>query len=331
MRKEVLIAIIIGIFIGTLFAFGVWRANSALSPSPQPDKNNSSEKVQNNEEIKSLVISKPQDNSVSIDEIVAIEGITSPRAMLIAVSNKNEKEIALANDHGEFSTNLTVHPGINNIDLTAFNDTNLIDNQKIQLVYSAEISDNIEGESPEDRLKRAANPPKAILGTITDITENFIQVQNGQDQIEQVALNEATTFTNIVKEQTEVDLNDLAIGDYIAAIGFNSENTLVARRIIITLPSDKSNTQVLFGTVNELSAKDFLIQVGDKEWSIDATGKVQVTTIDDGNLSTIRFAQIDPEDTIIVVGTVDEDSGELSADLVHLVKKFETPIPETNN
>lgn len=139
MKKEILIAIVIGFALGLVITFGIWTANKSLktatqknkvavakptiTPSPTP-----SEKI-------SLSIVSPQNNSISDKEKVEIVGQTSPSAVVAILYREGEK-IVEADENGDFTTEITLVGGANEIQITAYDKDGNKANKTLNIVYS---------------------------------------------------------------------------------------------------------------------------------------------------------------------------------------------------
>ncbi len=78
-------------------------------------------------------------------------------------------------------------------------------------------------EKVQEKVLAALNKPKAYMGTVTDISETTLQLKNTKGEIKQTSVNE------------EVKFSDVAIGDFVIAMGFvNSNSVLDTRRILVT-------------------------------------------------------------------------------------------------
>jgi hypothetical protein len=194
--------------------------------------------------------------------------------------------------------------------------------QKLLTIHTTKIGtqESIESEV-EARVQDAQNPILAYLGTVTDITESGLQIRTQSGEISQVSLAGTTSYANIVKDSQEVKFEDIALGDFVAALGtLNDNDLLIAQRVLVTLPpSDEEEFTIVKGKVDELSSSDFLVTDNESEqWSIDARGNVDVTAVsENGEVSSIKFADIADGDTIIIIGEMDD--GELAASRVHKI------------
>lgn len=142
MRKEVLIAIIIGFALGLVITFGIWTTNQALKKSATEKPTPVEEVVSPTpilEEKFSLVLHSPENNSISVEETIEVSGETAPSAIIVILYQEGEK-ILEADEKGEFSTEVALAGGSNEITVSAYNQEGDEISQTLTVVYStAEI------------------------------------------------------------------------------------------------------------------------------------------------------------------------------------------------
>ena len=140
MRKEVIIAIILGFALGLVITFGIWKANKAL-------KREVPEEVPVVEEVLeptptpafSLEIISPADESISDESTVTITGKTQPGSVVAVAAEKGE-EIIETDEAGNFEVEVDLISGINEIEITAFGLEGEEASKSLAIVYStAEI------------------------------------------------------------------------------------------------------------------------------------------------------------------------------------------------
>lgn len=142
MRKEVLIAIIIGFVLGLVITFGVWTANKAMKEGPTtaqlPEETQQTPTPSPTLGI-DLEISSPTDNAVSDKEKVDVAGKTSPAATVVILFQEGEKIIE-ADNNGNFSTEITLVGGNNEITISSIDSQGKEITKTISVVFStAEI------------------------------------------------------------------------------------------------------------------------------------------------------------------------------------------------
>ncbi len=332
MRKEVIIAIIFGGLLGVIIAFGAARLNTSFKKEQkkvqkEPNKAGvyEGENTNINPVSGGLTIVYPADKSVHQSSIITLSGLTIPKSTIIITGGSSET-LSNAGGNGEFETTVELDPGLNQLVVHSFNGSR---DSKVNLltIFTTKVDGEPETE-PEsenavtERLEKAARPITASLGTVTDITEAGVQIKTESGEISQINLTDKTTYANIVKESKEVQFSDLAIGDFIAALGrtTNGNELLEAQRVLITLPpTTESSITVVKGTVKVLSSREFvIIDLDGREWSIDAKGGVAITgTNESGEIAKIKLATIKEGDTIIVIGELVKE--ELEASRIHKI------------
>ncbi|EKE05134.1 MAG: hypothetical protein ACD_19C00426G0156 [uncultured bacterium] len=224
MRKEVVYAIVAGISIGLIAAFGTWRVSKMVKHTPPPTERKYTPTPKN---ITNLLIDNLKDYDV-VTENPTIKGVASPNTDIII--STHEKDFYTKSDsEGEFEKLIEIPAGISEVKINEI---------KLTLIYSTEVETG--------RI--------AYVGTITDISAGNIQIKNNSGAILQISINEDAKFINSLKKNIEVKETDLAIGDYIVAIGtVNGNKVLHSERILITSPLSETKIEVEKITIEKLS------------------------------------------------------------------------------
>ena len=318
MRKEIVWVVAVGIALGLIVAFGFYRINSSVTKgtgTPQP----SSSPKSGNPELK-ITLDKPENNDVVTQNSVTVSGITKPLAW-ITVSGEEDDYIIQADDSGVFTQDVDLIPGINQIKLTAFDSSGNENVGKVLVVYSSSfVTMAVSTPKPEEsttgsseirlkvaqKVEAAMNRPKAFIGTVTDITDSTIQIKTGEIQIEQISVG-ADNITVIKATGTTsktVKLTDIAIGDFIVAMGYvNSNSVLNAQRILITNPVTESKINATFGKVTDISKKNITV-TGPKDnraTSVTPGKNTSFVSYFSGKTSAVKLASIGNGDSVIYV------------------------------
>ncbi|MBX4205847.1 hypothetical protein KW795_01480 [Candidatus Microgenomates bacterium] len=317
MRKEVIFAILSGSALGLIIAFGVWRANQAIKSNI---KQNSQEeqKVVSDTKINQfdLTIASPETNSITTSSKVTIQGITKPNTYIVASTESTDKIVKVDNT-GSFSVEVPLSGGINPIKVTSLDPANGSAKKSLNVIYSSEFnkflatvsSDTKESTSSADavrekvkeKIAQAQEKPLAYLGLITDITDTTVQIKNDEGEIQQISLDpKATEYVKLGSETKKVELKDLAIGDYIAALGFkNSNNVLSGKRVLITSKPEEVKFVSMLGTITNIGKKDLTIKDNhDTEWSIQFGKK----------WSGPELKKLETDKKIIIIGSQTDNS-----------------------
>lgn len=274
MKKEIVWVVAIGVIVGLIVAFGVYRINSSLnknSNTPQA----SATAPPGSAELK-ITLDKPDDGDVVTDNTVTVSGITKALAW-ITISGEEDDYIIQADETGVFSQDVNLIAGVNQIKLTAFDSAGNQNVSKVLVVYSSSFQiATLPSPSPEagssassdirlkvaQKVQEAMQKPKAYIGTVTDIADSTIQIKTGDGQIDQISTegDSVTVVNQAGKNNKAVKLTDIAIGDFIVAMGYvNGNSVLNAQRILITNPITEANIVSTFGSVTDTSSKNITV------------------------------------------------------------------------
>ena len=140
MKKEILIAILIGFILGLIITFGIWTANKSLKASlqeakPTPEETGISVVKEGQEEKLLLTISDPENNSISDKEKITIFGETSPLAIVSVIYQEGE-EITEADEEGKFEVEISLVGGTNEIQISAYDDQSNEAGKILNIIYS---------------------------------------------------------------------------------------------------------------------------------------------------------------------------------------------------
>ena len=143
MRKEIIFAILAGLFFGLVLAFGVWRANSAIAPQIQ--EQNDKEEVAEKQEVSqlSLTLAKPENLDVITESPTKFSGITKPNTWVV-ISGEDEDFIAKSDSSGNFDIEVELSAGINLLLIHAYDENKTSISKELTVVYSSEIAKQIE-------------------------------------------------------------------------------------------------------------------------------------------------------------------------------------------
>lgn len=113
MKKEIFIAIIIGLFFGLLITYGVYRTRLALTQNTtnldQTEINPSPELLT---DTSNITVFSPEDGLIQENKELTISGTSLPNSYVILFVN-NEDYISTADDTGNFSFNVILENGSN--------------------------------------------------------------------------------------------------------------------------------------------------------------------------------------------------------------------------
>lgn len=313
MRKELLWAGIIGIIFGIAIGFGAWRVRNKSqndgNPTPQPSAQSGTGNTK-------IALDKPENLRVFMENPVAVSGLTKALNWVI-ISAGNKDYIAESSDDGTFLVDTDLEAGVNHIQASSINADGSLATQKVLVVYSESFkpdgvtlnqasSESKMQDSVALKLAQSENPPRAYIGTVTDIAETTIQIRSTDSQIEQIsATGESIDVLNTKGTSNKsVKFADIAIGDFIVAMGYlDGNDVLDAKRILISdVPNDPKLDISLYKVKNVGKKSLDLVSVARSEdSSLTPDKNTVILSFDEGKVKKIALADISPDQLIIVV------------------------------
>lgn len=143
MRKEVILAIIIGVILGGIVLYGLKIANQTvvvqkteeeatpaaitITPTPAP--------------IESLTFDSPADHAVSFSSTITLVGHTTPLTA-VAITSESEDEIIESDNIGNFSTEVTLIGGENIITASVPLQDGTVYTKSLTVIYTSTTIDN---------------------------------------------------------------------------------------------------------------------------------------------------------------------------------------------
>lgn len=323
MRKEFIYAIIIGGILGLIVAFGVWRINSALSPNKNLNNISINQDGQNKNSV--ISIAEPSANAVITSSPVKVIGISKAGSTVI-ISGEEADYLVSPDNKGAFNVEVELVGGINQITAAAIDNKGNVNKETLLVIYSSEfakitppvnegakeISDSTD--SVRQKVDQIVNSPTSYLGAVTDIAENTIQLKSPAGEIKQVSTQAAPTVIKDGKVVKEVKLADVAIGDFIVAMGFrNGNHVLDARRILITTQPEAPNKEYLLGRVtkNVKGKVSFSNIKNGQETALSVADGATAYLKKDSQLSKIKYANLTENDLFVSVGKFSSEKFEV--------------------
>lgn len=140
MRKEVSIAIIIGIILGAIILYGINLANKSSSSLPKPPSQNENLPIVTPTAEAStssvLIITSHSNNEVLFTKEITVSGKTTPNTKLSIIWEEDEI-ITTSDNIGNFIQKISLISGENNIQFDVVNSNNTLQSQTLKLFYSS--------------------------------------------------------------------------------------------------------------------------------------------------------------------------------------------------
>lgn len=325
MRKEVVVAIIIGGVLGLTVAFGIWKANSSFSASKQVQSSSTSAPLASSfaspEPVtdKNLTLTSPNQYEVFTQSTIKIAGLTKANSYVVIQSDKNT--VTRADSSGSFSVDFELEEGINAILIKSFEQDYTAHEKSVTVVYEPNLSDSSNSSDEEaseesvrdkvqQQLQDVSNKPQAIIGTVTDKTQNGFNVRNGSSELKLVSIDtKQTLFIKSGQTTKSLPFSDLAIGDYVAAIGYQTSNSaLEANRVLISSITNTQNYRIFLGKVTKATTRqidmDILAGLDQQNFSVTGFANVDFYSMAvDNTISTIKSSAVKADMVAIVIGT----------------------------
>lgn len=359
MRKEIFYAIAAGVLFGLVVAFGVWKANSSL-------KNNSGDNsvtsvVEDSSPVPSssidLTIAKPLDGQVATDSTLTVSGITKPDSW-VAISGENIDYITMSNTDGSFEQDIELADNLNQILVTSFDNASNSSIKQVYVVYSKDLgtpkptteetpepnSDEVSSTSSDirkkvdEKIEKVMSAPKFYMGSITDVSLKTIQIRNlslngdgKSGEIRQISVSDQTVYKKVGSKDKELTMTDLAIGDFVIAVGYvNSNSVLEANQLIVTDEPQATTRSAVYGKISDLAKGKFnLLGKEGSALNIKYSEPIKITYIKDGKTQSLKTSSLEDGDNVIVLGTMSEN--DLVSRRIHIVELAPTPQPTTKS
>lgn len=137
MRKEIILAIILGLILGAVIVFGYYRTNS-ISPVPgeSPQITISPTIAPANQGL--LLLTAPQDGDIFSEPVATISGTTLSSARIVIVS-ENEQLFVKPSPNGYFNQEITLDSGLNTVLISAIDINGDRADKTINLVFTTEL------------------------------------------------------------------------------------------------------------------------------------------------------------------------------------------------
>lgn len=140
MRKEVMIAILIGFGIGLIITFGVITARSAINQNQEKiigSVTPTAEVITNQEKsIHKITLSQPENKSVVNSEKIEVSGTTTPLSAVAVMIGSGGDAVTAADEAGRFYQEVTLIGGANIIKAVSVSPKGEKAESRVSVVYS---------------------------------------------------------------------------------------------------------------------------------------------------------------------------------------------------
>lgn len=177
-------------------------------------------------------------------------------------------------------------------------------------------------EKVREKIEEIIKKPRAVVGTLTEITDSTLEIKTLKDELAQVATHEETTYVRIARgRRMEVDFEDLVLGDFIIAMGFrNGNDVLEAERIVTYDTSPIVRRRAVYGEVQQNMEGQLTIKHPQTEevFIVEATRNTTITKKTNGEMEEISINDIEAGDRVVAAGTPGE-AEKIEAGRIHIL------------
>lgn len=138
MRKEVILAIVLGLTLGTVIVAGYYRANRVVPGDNMTNGQNQSPTPTTSAGLELLAITDPEEGDIFTTPVATVSGSTSPNARVVIVSEA-EPIFIKPSAQGFFNQEVPLVGGINHLAITAVSDDGKRADKELNLVYTTEL------------------------------------------------------------------------------------------------------------------------------------------------------------------------------------------------
>lgn len=145
MRKEVIFAILIGLSLGLVITYGIYRARMSLNTPPQLLSENGTSPTPSPETVSNLLITNPDDEAIVDQKQIPVAGTTTANAFIVVIVNDNEY-ITTADETGNFSVEVELANNSNVIQVFTLDEDGSQSMKELTVIYTTQP---LEGSGPE--------------------------------------------------------------------------------------------------------------------------------------------------------------------------------------
>lgn len=348
-----ILVLVVGLIVGLLIAGVIAFINSRTTSDTRPVTQVETKGVL-------LSITKPTDGAVLGESEVSISGSTGKNTVIAITGGVDE--LITETKSGKFSVKIDLREGVNDLVVYAFDtDTGESAQTTLSLVYLKDelglLHKNVlfagshksVGETNEDRieslkekistqsssLKKAAATFKRthVTGTLKSIDGTSLTIEANRGEVKNVFTDDFTKFFSIdSKGKSLIKLENLKIGDKVSIVGVGKDDIDGVAKFVIVIKSTVAKRHAILGKVKEIDGSSITLThltQTDREFAVIVSKEAKIKI--KGQDENAKVTDIQKDDVIIAVGTVDKN-GTISANKLFVVPvKRETPKAATGS
>jgi hypothetical protein len=140
MRKEILLAIFVGMSLGLMITFGIYQGRQNSTTKQNTDSNRaiinpvSSDSATLHKDAAELVVNSPEPNLLSKEAEIIVSGMSNPDSFIIIFVNDQEY-ITNADEAGNFSSKVKLEEGGNLLTVTSLDEDGRQVEKQLSVIY----------------------------------------------------------------------------------------------------------------------------------------------------------------------------------------------------
>lgn len=179
-------------------------------------------------------------------------------------------------------------------------------------------------EKVREKVEGLAHTPRALVGTLADISDSTLQIKTMAGETEQAAISDDTKFVRVVKgKSTEIKFADLVLKDFIVVMGFKNGNNILAAGRVITYDKNPITTRrAVYGVIDKIEKSTITLKhpKTGETWTVETSSKTKITKKGDKGFEDIKIKDLKAGDRIVAAGLPDEkEANTLSAGRIHVI------------
>lgn len=172
MKKEVLIAVLIGLSMGLVITYGIYRVQSSLNQPPVADVSDQPDvsSTNNNEASTVLSIHTPTEGTIQSSSTTTITGTTTPDSNVVIFINDDD-HVVVSDQSGSFTLNTSLDNGTNLITVYVISDTGDVVKEERLLVVT-DVYEKSSKNTKDDKDTESEISDSDESGSMTNNTTN---------------------------------------------------------------------------------------------------------------------------------------------------------------
>ena len=180
------------------------------------------------------------------------------------------------------------------------------------------ITDNLNSGMVRGTIDNLMNRKVALIGEVSRVTDETITVTNRLG----TRIIEVTNVLSLTKNNTDIEITDIAVENWILVLGKISNDTFSPVFIEVNEKTLRPKEQfVSIGTVTQISANTLTIDPRNSDTE-EEISLVKTTTFENSNGDAINKALITEDITVLVTGYLDD--GDMQAATIHSLAVIQT-------